>query len=188
MKRAFTFTAIVVCLLLALPALADDVKISDLTEGVPSIQVFSGGADVTVDRVTILGDSGAEYLHFQLALGPNQVGDGSKVYGTLLEYAAGQVSDTLAVAFLTDQHYLEVWFASDPATLDLTGFTGGIYPTLVEDGTYQLLGWAFNTQIGDGGYSIYVQSDTEVPEPTSLVLLGSGLIGLAGRLRKRLSA
>lgn len=183
--KKLSVLVVLLLLVVSVGAYADDLKISDLTEGTPTIQVISGGVDVTASRVTIMADSGPEYLHF--LIDDANIGSGQMVYTQLFEFVGGQVSDQLALFLNPNSNLAEVWFASDPVYL---GFLQDpVWQNIgnsVETGGYQLQFTVYNTHLGDGTYNYYVQSDSEIPEPASLVLMGSGLMGLASRLRKKL--
>jgi len=185
MKR-LSILVTVLFLLVAVGAYADDVRISEPCEAcVPLVQVFSGGVDVTGSRVIILPDSGSEYLHF--LIDDANIGSGEHAYTQLLEFVGGPVSDQLAIFLNPDSNFAEVWFASDPVFLQFLSappwFNIGNF---VETGGWQYQFTVYNIHLGDGVYNYYVMSDTEIPEPASLLLMGSGLIGLASRLRKKL--
>jgi hypothetical protein len=57
------------------------------------------------------------------------------------------------------------------------GFTSG---TGAGWGEHNILSWNFVNAFQEGGAEL-----STVPEPTTIVLLGSGLVGLAGFLRRR---
>jgi hypothetical protein len=190
-----TALTILVLTLAAAGARADTVNIYDLTEGVPGLVVLdANGMDVTSQRVSYYPDTGPEYLHFRLLI--NNFGSGDLAYGDLYEdFVGGTLSDRLLVYFDPNAQQnggLEVVFGSDPfiPPCALNGISCTFhYPyDAVENGQLQHLGDAFNTGIGDGTYIFYVQSDfgPEIPEPSTLALLGTSVIGLAGTLRRKL--
>ncbi|PWU08905.1 MAG: hypothetical protein C5B51_06955 [Terriglobia bacterium] len=178
-----------VACLFAAGARADLVYISDLTDTQPVVQVFSGGVDVTGSRVTILSDSTDEYLHFKLLI--NNFGDGSLAYSNLFEdFLGGLLSDRIVVFFDPNAQAnggIDVKFCSDAAfsLCDITNATFHYPLDAVEDGSFQLMAQAFNTQIGDDTYDMYVSSDVaDVPEP-GMGLLAAGLAGVMVWWRKR---
>lgn len=183
----------VALLALALPAAADDVYIDDVTEGIPTVQVFSGGIDVTGQRVMILGDSHDDYLHFKLLI--NNFGSGDLAWTDLYEdFIGGTLSDRILVYFDPNAQQnggLDVIFGSDPfippCRNEFTECTFHYPYDAVEDGTFQHVADAFNTNIGDGMYLFYARSDAgnELPEPGTIVLLTSGIAGIVARKLRR---
>ena len=53
--------------------------------------------------------------------------------------------------------------------------------------SYQCFFGTCGALVGDLSFALYGDQQTGVPEPGSLVLLGTGLIGLAGAIRRKLS-
>jgi hypothetical protein len=189
---AWGLGAFVALALASATARADTVNIMDLTEAIPTIQVISGGVDVTATRVIPQPDTTLDYLHVKL-VNPN-VGDGELVNGDLFEdFVGGTLSDRLQV-FIdpnADINGLDVVFDSrDPVNTP----GGNTLFQAVEDGTLQGPTFTiFNTNIGDGTYSFFIQSDVEsssVPEidPGSMAgaftVLAGGMLTLRGRRRK----
>jgi len=80
---------------------------------------------------------------------------------------------------------LPLWNTADPwdgMWLELTG-------TYNNEQRVAEAPWGFGLAVGVSSWDIYLtpQNNAPTPEPASLVLLGTGLIGLAGVLRRKLS-
>src|SRR3954447_24879036 len=93
----------------------------------------------------------------------------------------GSVSDQLALRRVPIIGRYSVYFISDGASsvfqagFDLFALGLNVLGALQETGGWQDLSGCFNVAAGH----IFVQSDTEVPEPASLAIIGSALIGFA---------
>jgi len=155
------------------------VCIQDLTEGTPTVKVFAGGTcdagvtDITASRVTIK-NSGAEFLEFSLALGANHGIADNKSYTQMWEdMVGGTLSDVLLFTAASALPPATVDFCSDPAFCNTGGYTllsGGVLEP-IENGKFQFEGSIGETGLGTNAYDLYVQSDLDVPEPSSVFLL-----------------
>lgn len=102
-------------------------------------------------------------------------------------FEGGGLSDTLNMVFTgimpiggdPDNVSVNLHFRSDPNAMWLPNAW-----TIMENGTFQDVSGFVAASGGPTDFKILVASD--VPEPGSLMLLGSGVLGLAGALRRRL--
>jgi len=188
-----SISLLLLCCMPAAPAWADTVNIFDLSQDIPAVQVLhANGVDVTAQRVQVLADSHDDFLHFRLLI--NNFGSGDLAYTDLFEDSGLTVlSDRILVYFDPNAQQdggLEVVFGSDPFIPDCV--LNGIQCTFnypydaQENGQLQHVADAFNTNIGDGTYIFFAQSDVETttPEPTTLILLATGFAG--GFFRRKL--
>jgi hypothetical protein len=93
-----------------------------------------------------------------------------------------------------DTYVVEGVSGVDPYAYDNGGFTVSPQITIVgnndaENAGLTFLGTGLNDRTIDGYWGAdFVSSLTSTPEPSSFLLLGSGLAGLAGMLRRKLKA
>jgi PEP-CTERM motif len=169
-----------------------DIRINDLMDTV-TFNVTGATAFPQPDN-----NPSGEYIHFIINFPEEQDDEPFVVVRDMLESAGGPVSDRLVATF--DIDFLDVKFASDPATLTIPLFGNvNILQAVVEDGTFQPLLSNVNVFFAYTGgftntYSISVASDagdvpgdpvSTVPEPSTLTLLGTGVIGLYSWRRRR---
>jgi hypothetical protein len=173
-------------------ASADTLRISDLTDGTPTVHAFDSLGNPNDGNITMLADSGPEFLHFTY--------QSTDVFGTsggvtasrdLNEAVDGSFSDRLFAngsfgTTTTGLNISEFKFASDPATAPTGSRTFG---SIVEDGTSQFL---FNFA---GVDNYFVQSDVSEPSDavpeidtglmaSALTVLSGGVLMLRGRRRR----
>jgi hypothetical protein len=183
----------------ALPARGDEVTFNDLTDTVSAtITSTSSGSSVTIDQcglfsVTIHGTMVSVEGCKATIVGPANSSSFQARTITLIGGDNGKVSDAIIVTpDILKDNKLHVIFASDP---DIPGMPGIGVPCSTIPGGCQVtetggvqpgvkITWS-----NDKTDTVSFKSDTDsiVPEPSSLALLGGGLLVVAGYLKKRLT-
>jgi hypothetical protein len=188
-----------VAAVLALPARADEVTFNDLTDTVSAtVTSSSSGSSVTIDQcglfsVTIRGTAVSVEGCKATIVGPANSSSFQARTLTLIGGDSGNVSDAIIVTpDILNDNKLHVIFASDPEIPGTPGIgvacstvLGGCQVT--ETGGVQSgLTITWSNHKTD---TINFKSDTDsiVPEPSSLVLLGGGLLAVGGYLKRRLT-
>ena len=143
------------------------------------INFIETGATVNAYVDSVLTDSGTHTAHVTVPFVTALSGMGFKFYSDMVDFLGGSVKDRVLISLLATT--ADITFASDPLTLDITGaqpfFAGS--NAVVEDGTLQLL-FQMQSTGGASSYTMFVNGQSAVPEPATMLLLGFGLIGLAG--------
>ena len=184
----------------ALPAHADEVTFNDLTDTVrATVTSSTSGSKITINECGIfsvpLGPRTSVSAEGCLAtiVGPANSSSFEAPLLTLIGGANGNVSDEIIVlSDFSDKNKLQVIFVSDPEIPGKSeiGLACSTFPTgcqVTETGGVQpgiTITW------GNGAKDVVsFQSDTDsiVPEPSSLVLLGGGLLVVGGYLKRRLT-
>jgi hypothetical protein len=127
-------------------------------------------------------ENGPDYIYYISVTGlidPNQFGNATVLVETSGPLA-GQYSDIFGIANIDSENYLA--FSSDTETMPIEF---GTFPiTLPENQLTYDATMYLNPDLQAAGYTAEFWSDSEVPVPGTLLLLSSGLAGLAGLRRK----
>ena len=182
LRLSATFTALLMLLAFS-PAQADDIIFNDLTSTLSVTHIGNnhvvtdsfGNLDTSLNYTPCSGEL-CSIVVFGTSTPPDF---GSGVLLAIQEPSSNLISD---VVIGTNPNFPDTYtltFASyDPAVLSCPAY--GCF--IVEDGTVQTL---YTVAWGDSSTDT-IKFQSAVPEPSSLLLFGSGLTGLVAVLRRRL--
>ncbi len=204
-----TVTLLAVCLILAsIPAMAGDIYNNGGTTGTADAWTINFGFAVT-DSFTVASNTsanGAEFIFWlspgdtapsvDLSIGTSAFGNdvanftglastgstnlGSNQYGFTLEQDSYSFSNTALSAGTT--YWVTLQNASVPSG-DPVYWDENSGPSMAQENT---LGTIPSESFTIPGSSSTTTTGSTTPEPSSIMLLGSGLLGLAGVLRRKL--
>ncbi len=104
-------------------------------------------------------------------------------FDNLVSYPGQPYLDSNGLAFnLTGGGLFDVWYDPGGSDGDATGYYYNIFSGTVSGADY---GWEFSPTIGAGGAPLTFESFASTPEPSSLLLLGTGLLFMAGFLFRK---
>jgi len=182
--------------MVALPARADEVRFNDLGDKVSAKSMPSASPSTVkigkcgLFNITILGTPVSVEGCMATIVGPASFSAADTRLVTLIGGDNGNISDAIIVTPDLSANTVHVLFASDLDHPGVSGIGVACPPTVlggcqvIESGGIQdgvKIKWS--NGVTD---TVHFQSDV-VPEPSSLLLLGSGLLAIAGYLKKRLS-
>lgn len=180
--------------MVALPARADEVRFNDLGDKVSAKSMPSASPSTVkigkcgLFNITILGTPVSVEGCMATIVGPASFSAADTRLVTLIGGDNGNISDAIIVTPDLSANTVHVLFASDPDLPRVSGIgvactTVGGCQVIESGGIQDGVKIKWSNGVTD---TVHFQSDV-VPEPSSLLLLGSGLLAIAGYLKKRLS-